>query len=130
MKAFDFAPATTLHLLQKLDSAFSSLIHGRDVMTGDPLPGFESGRRITMTEKIRLQGLVERTRVQIVDTAKGKNADTGSSVDEYYSTADESNAEMGLEDSPTRQDLNLDVAKVYEKMLADLSDSLDLGLGQ
>lgn len=134
MSSFDFVPKATIPLLQKLDCAFSSLMHGQDVTTGDPLPGFESGRRITVTEKIRLQGLVERTRVQLVDIAKRGGVEEYSSNMDYEATttADESEAtEGGLShySYPAAGEVDLDVARAYERTLADLSDSLDSGFG-
>ena len=144
MTSFDFAPKATLQLLQKLDCAFSSLLRGQDACSGDPLPGLESGRRITTTEKIRLQGLVARTRVQIVDVARGGRAEEESSTDvarrkraeedsdtDFESTTMAEESDDGGHDRHLngRDEVDLDIARVYEKTLADLSDSLDPSFG-
>ena len=125
MASFPFSPRATLLLFGKLDYAFYSLLDGRDRVTGQPLPGFESGQRITMTEKVRLQGIVERTRVQIVDVARTHDFEDEAASDLGGSTtADESDAGIfasrGDQDG---DDLDLDVAKVYEKTLAKLADA-------
>ena len=120
LQPFSFAPQATLQLLQKLDCAFSSLLHGQDVVTGDSLPGFETGRRITVTEKVRLQGLVERTRVLLIDVSKRGDLDTESQdgFQETTASEDDDNAEVFGD----LLNYDLDVAKVYERTLADLSD--------
>lgn len=56
----------TFCLLFKLDYAFSSLLKGRDSTTGEFLPGFEHGRSVSMTDKVRLKGIVDRTRITVV----------------------------------------------------------------
>ena len=120
MASFPFAPQPTLQLLRKLDCAFSSLLHGQDVISGAPLPGLESGRRMTVTEKVRLRGLVERTRVQLVDVSKSNDLaeEPGAVFSDGLTSGD-----SGDEDPPEYLfDLDLDVARVYERVLADLSD--------
>lgn len=58
-------------LLSKLDYAFASLLTGNDVATGEPLSGFENGRTVSTTDKVRLKGIVERTRLTVVRVASG-----------------------------------------------------------
>lgn len=41
MAAFPPAPIATFQVLRKLDHAFASLLMGRDVDSGEGLPGFE-----------------------------------------------------------------------------------------
>lgn len=53
-------------LLSKLDYAFSSLLTGHDTATGEALSGFENGRSISTTDKVRLKGIVDRTRLTVV----------------------------------------------------------------
>lgn len=56
----------TFQLLSKLDYAFASLLTGQDFVTGEKLPGFEAGRLVTTTDKVRLKGIVDRTRLTVV----------------------------------------------------------------
>ena len=92
--------------------------------TGDPLPGFETGRRVTTTEKIRLRGLVERTRVRLVDVSRGEAVEDESRGEfQDLTSADETEDEsMGY--PVGEEDFDLDVARVYERTLADLGDTL------
>lgn len=76
----------TFRLVSKLDYAFSSLLTGHDAATGDLLPGFDSGRTITTTDKVRLKGIVDRTRLTVVrvmsrDSVAGDDDDVGGAVD-------------------------------------------------
>ena len=57
-------------LMGKLDRAFAGLIQGRDVDTGERLPGFERLRGVSGTEKVRIRSLVERTRVGVMEAFK------------------------------------------------------------
>lgn len=98
-------------ILSKLDYAFASLLTGLDLNTGEPLPGFEGGRTVSTTDKVRLKGIVERTRLIIVrvtneevtssefdeeDWHQAQNEDTKNELmqldnkDETYPTADPS----------------------------------------
>ena len=63
-------PKSLFRLLEKLDHAFASLLQGRDVDTGDTLPGFSGGRAVSGTEKVRIRSLVERTRRKVLETFK------------------------------------------------------------
>ena len=77
---------------------------------------------MTTTEMVRLRGLVERTRLQLVDLAATQGTvdevDTGigSITDPELSESEE----LPLQDSR----LELDVAKIYQNTLAYLGDSL------
>ena len=84
------------------------------------MPGLESGRRMTVTEKVRLRGLVERTRIQLVDVSKSNEfaKEPGAVLSDGLisdNSADEDPPEYPF-------DLDLDVARVYERVLVDLSD--------
>lgn len=63
----------TFRLLSKLDYAFSSLLTGRDSSTGEALPGFETGRSVATTDKVRLKGIVDRTRLTVVRVFGGES---------------------------------------------------------
>ena len=131
--SFTFAPRQTFYILQKLDLAFSSLLQGRNVETGDTLPGFEGGRaKVSTTEKVRIKGLVERTRVAVVEiSGKGGNGD-----DESGMGATETDSEDGFatdadtlmedaEDDVGRGRWEMEIARVYERTIVELGSSLD-----
>ena len=76
----------TFRLLSKLDYAFSSLLTGHDTASGEYLPGFENGRTITTTDKVRLKGVVDRTRLTVTrvmsgDSVVGDEDDVGEAID-------------------------------------------------
>ncbi|MCJ1436215.1 hypothetical protein MMC27_005593 [Xylographa pallens] len=128
LPSFTFTPRQTIQLLQKLDISFSSLLHGHNVETGEALPGFDGGRgKLTTTEKVRVRGLVERTRVAVI-VAAGKlgSADGESRVtetDEALTTDDD--MMEGLEDDASHGRWEMEVARVYERTLVDLGAALD-----
>lgn len=135
--AFPFDPRPTFHLLQKLDLAFYSLLLGTNSETGEILPGFEGGRaRLSTTEKVRMRGSVERTRVAIVEVAG-----TGGSTTEVASTVytdddittdgnDDDDDAMGvLQVDGNHGRWEMEVARVYEKTIVELGMSLDVAMG-
>ncbi|KAF2662403.1 hypothetical protein K491DRAFT_709773 [Lophiostoma macrostomum CBS 122681] len=130
---FPFAPHATLRLLGKLDSAFFSLLQGKDTDTGDPLPGFENGWGISTTDKVRLKGIVDCTRVVVVRSLGRENVDEeGEPVD----TEDEQMTESGPEDTVKFEGFENDddddeeewteiqIGKVYERTIGELGDEL------
>ncbi|KAL1304331.1 hypothetical protein AAFC00_000732 [Neodothiora populina] len=131
--AFPASPKPLFRLLGKLDHAFASLIQQRDIDTGDPLPGFSMRRGVSGTEKVRIKSLVERTRVCVVDVmSKGEFEE-----DDYLSAADESAQsdldgdlvlegpdELDLEEELESEDWEMYVARVYDKTLVELGDSM------
>ncbi|KAK8859356.1 meiotic recombination protein DMC1 [Apiospora arundinis] len=67
IEAFEPAPTATFLLLKKLDHCFASLLQGKDIRTGETLPGFEQGTRkgMTKTDMVRCKSLAEQTRLLI-----------------------------------------------------------------
>ena len=124
LPSFAFSPRATFQLLRKLDSAFSSLLNWTDNETGEQLPGFDSGRRVTVTEKVRIRGIVENTRTVVVSVfSKG-----GSVVESTDATEDE-DEQMG-DITGANEDIGIgswemEVAKVYEKTIVDIGNALD-----
>ncbi|MCJ1246942.1 hypothetical protein MMC30_004153 [Trapelia coarctata] len=120
-------------LLQKLDVAFSSLLHGQNVETGDALPGFEGGRgKLTTTEQVRIRGLVERTRVAVVVAAgKDKSVDERPRVTETDEnmTTDDDVTMGGTEGGEELGKWEMEVARVYERTIVDLGAALDVSSG-
>lgn len=132
MPSFPFSPVQTFKLLQKLDLAFSSLLQGVDVQSGAILSGFETGRaRLSTTEKVRMRGLVERTRVAVVEVA-GKGGSTVDSASEIKSQA-EAEDEFMTDDSENIKALldeghgrwEMEIARVYERTIVELGVSLE-----
>ena len=122
VSSFPYAPKSTFSLLEKLDLAFSSLLKGVDPETNGLLPGFETGRRMTVTEKVRLRSVVECTRVQAVKMRGSENPQEA----EPDTTASETEMESSYGDDFTGQeDWGMETARVYERTLVDLSDALD-----
>ncbi|KAH6649179.1 hypothetical protein BKA67DRAFT_539170 [Truncatella angustata] len=64
LPAFPPAPRPTFALLKKLDHCFSSLLQGRDIRSGETLPGFELGmsKGMTRTDMVRIRSLADETR--------------------------------------------------------------------
>ena len=133
LHSFPFSPRRTFTLLQKLDIAFSSLLQGRNAETGDALSGCEGGRgKLSTTEKVRLRGLVSRTRVAMVDVAgKGANgmSDANATTDTEEGRVTEADTIMFDEDDDTDDNgfrrWEMDVARVYEKTIIELGIALD-----
>jgi hypothetical protein len=116
------SPRSTFHLLEKFDHAFASLLNGKDMDTGDALPGFEHGKTVSTTEKVRIQGVVERTRLAVVKLLSGGDPGQEADGDEPMDTDDddEDDSMEGAED-----DLwELDIGKVYERTIGELGDEL------
>lgn len=133
LSSFSFSPPPTFQLLHKLDLAFSSLLQGTSVETGIPLPGFDGSRnKLSTTEKVRMRGLVERTRVAVVDVAGREESmmhDT-SEVQSLTETDDDSLNEDA--DSIDWDHIDgghgrweMEIARVYEKTIEELGTSLD-----
>jgi len=110
-------------LLGKLDRAFASLLQGRDVETGEPLPGSERGAVVSSTQKVRMKSIVERTRLCVIEVMDNKDFD--------YTTEDE--PETGDEDGIDDLDdddidggagWEMEIAKVYDRTIVELGDAI------
>jgi hypothetical protein len=130
----------TFRLLSKLDEAFSSLLTGHDAGTGEPLPGFDNGKRVSTTDKVRLKGIVDRTRLTVVralsgDSVVGEGSDAGESMDtdtesdlpqhqatvkfEGFDDDDDDDDDEGEDESEEHS-----IGRVYEKTIGELGDVL------
>lgn len=135
------APKATLHLLDKLDFAFSSLLATRDPDTDLPLPGFENGRTVSTTDKVRMKGIVERIRLVVVKALgprDGNGTEGGEDSDGDVDMEDEAEDDAGMvtfEGFERNDTEGLDgegdvdgeerrVAKVFEKTLGELGEVL------
>lgn len=131
LPAFPASPKATFALIRKLDHAFSSLLQGEDSVTGEILPGFSGGKKAGMskTDMVRCKGLVEATRVLVVDVM-GKGVEEDMIVD---GTENESGMETETDGESMAWDADgedrweMDVARVYELTLVQLGQLLDVG---
>lgn len=125
------SPRHLFRLLGKLDFAFASLLQGRDVDSGERLPGFV-GRGMSGTEKVRIRSLVERTRLDVVEAFK-----RGEFEDEPYEesntgvdTDTDMEGQLILEgddhEQRTEEDESFDmqIARVYDRTVVELGDTL------
>ncbi|KAK7545512.1 hypothetical protein IWX49DRAFT_498163 [Phyllosticta citricarpa] len=132
---FPPAPKALFRLLGKLDHAFASLLQGRDVETGEELPGFQGGRGVNATEKVRIWSMVQHTRNIVVGVMA--KYEPGTAEDEDDDDMGETQAERTAEESGIDLDVDeefgpvehegawdLQVAKVYDKTVVELGDSL------
>ena len=138
LPSFSFAPLPTFHSLHKLDLAFSSLLQGLNVESGELLPGFEGGRgKLSTTEKVRMKGLVERTRTTVVEVAGRGNS--GTEAESMARSHDNTEDDLMTDDDDTMDDLEvngnhgrweMEISRVYEKTIVELGLALDVsGLG-
>ena len=122
--------------MHKLDLAFASLLQGLNVENGERLPGFEGllgARGIDTTKRVRMRGIVERTRVAVVEISakEGSVADNGSiqQLTSEEDTALEDDATQNEEDrdapGESQGNWEMEVARVYEKTIVLLGESLD-----
>ena len=122
-------------LLEKFDRAFASLIQGRDVETGERLPGFEGLRGVSGTEKVRIRSLVERTRVGVMETFKRgefefEDPDEDTDGEKMDTDTDEDEGGLilegdGFEDTEGEDSNDMQLARVYDRTLVELGDSLE-----
>jgi hypothetical protein len=131
--AFPAAPRQMFRLLGKLDHAFASLLQEADIETGEQLPGFNTGRGVSVTEKVRIKSLVERTRVGVVDTmGRGQFEEEQEEAEDMSTTSDmdgdlvlDGPDDLDVDEDMTDDDWNMQVARVYDKTLVELGDSMD-----
>lgn len=126
-------------LLGKLDYAFSSLLAGRDSSSGETLPGFEAGRSVATTDKVRLKGIVDRTRLIVVrvlsgESVAGEDEEAGGAMDT------ETETEQNAGDKPAQDTVVFEgfennededeeweernIGSIYEKTIGELGDVL------
>ena len=103
------SPRTMFRVLRKMDSAFASLLQGYDTETGQPLPGFETRKKIVSgTEKVRIKSSIEKTRVLVTEKLAESSVIEADDADEHE----------------TEDEYDMDGARVYEQTLVELGDEL------
>lgn len=126
LSAFPPAPHATFALLRKLDYAFASLVRGSDLESGEVLPGFEGGRRgLSRTDMVRCKSLVESTRVLVVDVMSKEREDE--SRNEAETETETENDEGEGDGDWEEDDIDMNVARVYEKSIVELGQALNSG---
>lgn len=128
------SPKAMFRILSKLDIAFASLLQGRNVETGDELPGF-GGRGVSGTEKVRIKSIVDRTRICVVDAlSHGIGDDEEGDIvmetetedeDDFNmteTTDEEAHFETGVRE--VQGDWDMHIAKVYDRTVVELGDTL------
>ena len=135
VKGMPPTPKKMFRALEKLDHTFAGLLQGHDVESGEKLPGFERGRGISGTEKVRIRSLVERTRVSVTESmnrAEFVETDADQTEDEHVSGSDEGLDVCGDDLHDDRADAwDFLLARVYDRTLVELGDSLikpDIGI--
>jgi len=128
LPAFPASSKAMFALIRKLDHAFSSLLRGEDTFTGAVLPGFE-GRRggMSRTDMVRCKGLVESTRVMVVEVmGKEIEEETENGVD-VSGTETDASMDMDMESAwdPEDDKHQMDVARVYEATILALGEQLE-----
>jgi hypothetical protein len=126
LPSFPPAPTATFRVLDKLDLAFASLLQGRHVETGETLSGFERGKKVSGTDKVRLKSIVDQTRVIVMDVVgRGGIAEEPEEDDEtvYMETGDEMEDVLG-EDADEYGEREMGVAKVYDRTVVELGDTI------
>jgi len=131
-------PKQLFRVLAKLDHAFASLLQGKDVESGERLPGFENRRGVSGTEKVRIRSLIERTRRSVMESLKSGELDDAYSSgeeDEEDQTEmdvnDDLEGELILEgDGPyapgqEEESWEMQIARVYDRTMVELGDSLE-----
>jgi hypothetical protein len=102
-----------------------------------PLPGFENGRTVSTTDKVRMKGIVERTRLVVVKKLGERDGDE---MGEYDTDADggeddedtemvefegfEGNETEGIDGEGDVEGEERRIARVFEKTLGELGDVL------
>ncbi|KAH6842342.1 hypothetical protein B0I37DRAFT_381711 [Chaetomium sp. MPI-CAGE-AT-0009] len=124
MLGFPPSPDHIFPLLRKLDHCFASLLSGEDIVTHEPLPGFENGLRSGMspTDMVRCRStaLNARTVVMAVlgrmekQEAGGGEGDSGVDDDDHD----------GGDDSRDLDADYMDAAQVYEYTLVKLGETV------
>ena len=134
LPSFPPAPKATFKLLDKLDLAFASLLQGRHIETGEPLPGFEGGRAVSGTEKVRIKSLVDQTRlcvVNVIGSGGGTESGNGFPDDtDDFETEDEMEMIDDDDDDDDDDDVEeidrreMGIARVYDRTVVELGDVL------
>ncbi|KAK4555738.1 hypothetical protein LTR86_006958 [Recurvomyces mirabilis] len=132
------SPRSLFKCLGKLDHCFASLIQGREIETGERLPGFFGYKGVSDTEKVRIRSLVERTRVGVVEAFKKGELDMDEGDEDVKQSEEENDDDdMDLDDELVLENPSSNVgdddddshdmqlARVYDHTIQELGGSLE-----
>ncbi|KAJ5806909.1 hypothetical protein N7474_010501 [Penicillium riverlandense] len=132
LKYFCFDSYHTLWLFNKLDVVFSALITGVHPLTGDPLPGSESGQPlVNQTLRVRIRSVAERGRATVMSRLPDNQAEE--LYDPRLDFPDASQDEIDFYDRDRKLDFNsnggvsrwyLESSAVYVKTITLLGDNV------
>lgn len=134
VRAMPPTPRAMFKILDQLDRVFASLLTAKDVQTGVPLPGFDRGRGVSGTEKVRIRSLVERTRVCVAEVVGGVGAEIEEELElEAGVEESETDGELVLEGDRLEDDDGVEeqeswdvaVSRVYDRTVVELGGSLE-----
>lgn len=102
---------------------------GEDSLTGDILPGFEGGKGagMTKTDMVRCKSLVEATRILIVEHMTKPHEQSKPEDDEDDIMESETDIEGNKKFPEPDEQMEMDVARVYEMSIVCLNEKLDSG---
>ena len=96
------------------------------------MSGFEGGRgKVSTTEKVRMRGIVSRTRVVVVEiagkgtTELGISSAAGTETDTEGGIMTDNDTIMNDDEDNDDENWEMEVARVYERTIVDLGDALD-----
>lgn len=96
-------------------------MQGEDSITGEILPGFQSGMKaMSKTDAVRCKGLVEATRVLMVDVMSKEPE-----IEEVDESEAETDGEMERDWDVEDEGHEMDIARVYEQTIVQLGISLE-----
>jgi hypothetical protein len=111
------------------------MLAGRDLETGEALPGFSTGKtQLSQTDMVRLKSLAEQTRILFVDVLsrpakqEGDEEQQDGDIEDQRKTDTEQSGDEefpGWDDED--EDEQMEVAKVYEQTLTRLDEALSKG---
>ena len=111
-------------LINKLDHAFASLVLGHDIETGDSLPGLGHSLAVSATERVRIKGICERTRVVVVQAMKSSEFEDedGDAEDGSTSASEKAGNLSDVEELPGS--IDMEIARIYDRTLVELGDTV------
>lgn len=132
VQAMPPTPKALFCLIEKLDHGFAGLLQGRDVDSGERLPGFVGERGVSGTEKVRIRSLVERTRINVVEAFKKgefeyEDPDEEGNGDKMDTDTDVEGALVieGGDEDEADDSIDMSIARVYDRTIQELGDSLE-----
>ena len=124
LPAFPFVGSPTIRLVDKLDQAFAILLtQDRSKMTSTA--GNGNPYHVSITDRVRIRSVVDRTRIIAVDAAAKRSASANiQDGSESFTQTDYENFTRTEQSRQARDSLNMSISKMYQQSLSILGDSL------